>query len=183
MRASTTKPGYYGLLTSATNPHGIDFSGKVEVPQGFPQGEWCWAQVVTVNDTRVTAVGGQEKFSLNGKTCLDDTFPYVAVYATGAAEQKVDDSPMDPLPPLQNYTANKNFTMFVMFKPDGTDSRWVSLKSIEWGFSYSASLLAGTTNYRLLPQQADPIKLPSAPKSSVTQPEWQSIIQTGTWGP
>jgi hypothetical protein len=174
---------YYGLIGNASNQHGIDFSGSVQVPQGFEQGQWCYAQVIKTTRTRVTATGAQEKWSLNGKDCVDNSFPYEPPFVTGPATQRVDDSPIDPVPPLQNFTCSNNLTMYMMFKPAGNASRWVALKSITWGFGYSMSLVFGTQDYIPNPAPANQLQAPASPQSVTTQPEWEALIQTGSWGP
>src|SRR5262245_14461700 len=57
---------------------GIEFAGKVKVPQGFgfEEGEWSFAQLVTPARFRTTERNVSEAFEHNGVTGLDNRYPY-----------------------------------------------------------------------------------------------------------
>ena len=146
-----------GLFATAASPHGITYTGKVEVPDGCAEGRWNWVQLLspkryqTLDPTNV-----KQEYSLNGTWVLDTDYPYeptpygvhpgvTGSYATGALAKTNSDSPSEPLHAGLKSTSviDENFTMTIMFLPPGEESRYVPTKRIEWDWSGAATKGAG----------------------------------------
>ena len=126
----------------------INFTGLVKVPEGFKEGKWNWVQLITPQRF-FTEDGINKKFSLNGIKVLDTKYPYEPYnglfalnnyYSTGNQDQIAGDAPDTILKSNINKASveNESFTMYIMFCPDGDNSKYVPLKSVSWGYSISA---------------------------------------------
>lgn len=143
-----------GLFENAMGDYyGIIWEGDVFVPSGWPQGKWNWVQTGTPNISAVENSGNAVVYSTNGLTGLDTRYPTVPYppaphpgaafgYPTGAASNPSNtygDSPSIPVKPYKQCSYAASFTTYLMFLPDGSDSRYVPLKVMAWDLSFSAS--------------------------------------------
>ena len=144
--SSATKIGLFGV------PAGITFTGSVQVPAGFGPGQWNWVQITWPSRTQTRNDGVLERWIMNGKKYLDTTYPYepspytshpgsAGAYTTGAATQTNSDTPSTPL--LSSYkrlsTDDEHFTTYLMFLPEGPNSRYVPLAAMIWRYSVIAT--------------------------------------------
>lgn len=166
-------PNAIGLM----NPDGVGvkFSASVSLPQAFSQapnpeqGQWFLLQLSSL--TRRAALGAKGIHNpLYGQWGLDGSWPYPAAeddpftdsnaWATGTAFHHSYDSPRLPLQigMTKAYIDNDEFVTYVMFQPPGTDSEWVPLRSVAWGYSVAAVQVAGQLDWRYIgvPEQHIP---------------------------
>lgn len=153
---------------------GMDFTGKVTVPAGFPEGTWCCVQVLT-GRTAMTAKfddGTIVKMvrTSGGEYVLDSGFPYSEERSTGGTDGKEYDSPgyntgfAQSI--FQEYEAA--FKMYVLFKPAGKKSMYVSLRRLDWKFKGKMEKTAG--KWKLVPKSTAKSKEPAV--DDTTHPEW-----------
>lgn len=144
-------PGFYAgfyAVPGVIGGHGSQT--KVEVPVGWPQGRWHWVQVGTSVRTLTELNGSYKTKTLNGIHGLDTSYPYspkapastpniIASHTTGAKQEVMSDSPALLLSGYLARTADDDFTIYVMFLPDGVESRYVPLKKLRWGWDAEVS--------------------------------------------
>lgn len=112
------------------NAPGISFSRTATIPAGFSGDFQYWQRVDSTTRRRQKNDGSWMK--LEATNALDTHLPY-------AATATADDSPGVPLSgSYKKATASDSFTMWLMFKPTGSDSIWVPLRSVSWGWSGTA---------------------------------------------
>ncbi|MEZ0296707.1 MAG: hypothetical protein ACAI35_09675 [Candidatus Methylacidiphilales bacterium] len=135
---------YAGLFRTAgaTGPNaGIAFTGKVTLDSKFGVGQWQWVQLVTMarmiklfDDTWIRS-------KQYGTEVLDTQYPYNGPHSTDDPFPAYD-TPRHPLPDSGAYkyleVDNESFSMYLLFKPPGVDSRFVPLKVVHWFWSISA---------------------------------------------
>ena len=174
-----------GSLLILTDPfgssHGISFTGKVTVPAGWPKGKWRWVQLLTPMDTKVDTEGNTKTFSLNGTKCLDTTYPYkptgglIDWYETNI-EKTDTDTPQQGLLGFKSVDIKESFQMFIMFLPDGKESRYVPTKSVIWSWGGLAKLSDGG-EWSL----TSPIQFLDKETDNANHPQWSDNIRQGTY--
>jgi hypothetical protein len=105
---------------------GVEFEAEVTVPQGFSEGHWQFVQVL-MQDLRWEAFTGGKMKKVSSDWALDNKYPYKTETETDEEDTAID-SPGVQLPSalIKKYTADMDFKMFVMFKPSGDNSIYVS---------------------------------------------------------
>ncbi len=168
---------------------GLTFNGTVSVPAGWPEGEWHYVQLVTSNRQFQTFSGNNPSAPwYHGLTVLDNSYPYfpgphgthpetnVGHFTTGTTDQQGGDSPATGGlgPVVQSVIVADAFSTFLMFKPDGQDSRYVPILRLDWNWNASAEN-TGTTE---APQWVVPEGPPSigVPYKTSVHPMWQHNI-------
>jgi hypothetical protein len=117
----------------------------------------------TVNDNRrMKLSGGSWKRSCTECTLaggykadgviLDSSFPYktidgISERSVGTASYEWVDSPMTALnglraqePTIREHHIADSFSTYLIYKPEGADSKWVPLKKVDWQFKAGAVL-------------------------------------------
>ena len=143
---------------------GMDFEACVHATPGFDPGKWFYVQTVTPNRKYTRQDGNVWAWENNGKVMLDRQYPYdprsdafdwpydqinpADGYANDGESHKAGDSPKmgvdgDPDDPSDICTRvevwKESFTMYLMFRPPGTNSREIPLRSVNWDWSADAS--------------------------------------------
>lgn len=178
-------PTKLGLFAAGGSAQGIDYTGKVTVPTGWPQGQWHWVQVVTPGRTKVDTSGATKPWSLNGQQVLDTTYPYEPApygshpgttggYATNSQHTDYD-APATTLPGWTSVTVSDSFQMFIMFLPDGQDSRYVPTQSVTWTWGGAAQLSNGSWSLTAPTQSASPAS------ENSTHPTWTNNVKNGSF--
>ena len=149
------KPGSMGdvvqLAPNGNSKEGIDFDGKATLPPGWPPGKWNWIQLVTMFRVFSSPSGSTVANPKNGQLVLDTTYPYsprpigshpadeVGATQTGSSHLSGDSPFVELLPIFSSVTINHHFQMYLMFKPDGVESRYVPLSRLDWIWLATAS--------------------------------------------
>jgi hypothetical protein len=166
--------------------HGIQWEGDVFVPAGWPQGKWQWVQTGTPNITVTDNSGNALVYSTNGQTGLDTKYPAAPLpagshpgnaggYPTGVPSDGSNthgDSPSLVLTDLRDCSFAASFTTWLMFLPDGAESRYVPLKSMTWDMNATAAkdLVSGEWSILSSGQNA------SLPETTTNHPTWNMNI-------
>ena len=133
---------YAGFFANEGQQGGFNSIGKVDVPAGWPEGKWHWVQVGTSNRTLTELDGTYKTYSKNDIYGLDTNYPYAprpsGSHPTGS-EQTTSDIPRILLSGYNARTADDDFSVYIMFLPDGQASRYVPLKKLDWGWNAEAS--------------------------------------------
>ncbi len=121
---------YYGTHAKV----GIRWVCKATAPAG---GDGEIAATQLVNDIRKrTYNAGNSESRISGEFMLDSTVPYdpaVPITAGASATWSSNDNPSSPLTSdFAKKSANPSYRTYFMYKPDGTDSIWVTLMKLEW---------------------------------------------------
>jgi hypothetical protein len=140
------KTNYFGLhpdlTTTPPQTAGFFANGRVLLPsqfQGGSPGEWGYVQTyrasIAARDSDGIALAPGMVYTEAG---LDAAFPYNDnTFSTGSSKHSMNDTPGfefgDPTK-LNEVNYSAQFTTFVIFKPPGARSKWVSLADTRWRF-------------------------------------------------
>lgn len=175
-----------GLFENAPGDYdGIVWEGEVFVPAGWPQGKWNWVQTGTPNISVIENSGNPLVYSTNGQTGLDTRYPVAPAppashpgaaqgYSTGIPINPATtsgDSPSIILSDFKQCSYAANLTTYLMFLPDGTESRYVPLKSMNWNLSFTASKDA-SNSWSIQSQSVNA----EQPQSTTNHPKWDKNI-------
>jgi hypothetical protein len=128
-----------GLHSNSNSPlGGLGMHGSVSTPQGEPQGIWHWVQLGKVERSKTNSDGVVFQFSMNGIKALDTSYGYSADYATDGNQKSISDSPAMICVGWQSVSAQDDFDLYQMFRPHGTESRFVPLAWVAWGWNGTA---------------------------------------------
>jgi hypothetical protein len=134
-----------GGLVNGTSRPGITWTANVTAPPIIGGGQIAFNQLINGTFLRYvegnTSPSGKNSYT-NGNYMLDDEFPYVnpvSVLNTLTS----NDSPGVPLvrtssSPYNKYTASFSFQTYLIYKPTGTNTIWVTLSVISWGWNATA---------------------------------------------
>jgi hypothetical protein len=160
---------------------GIQWEGDVTVPAGWPQGKWQWVQTGTPNISVTRNNGDPLVFSTNGQTGLDTRYPTAPLpkgshpgtaggYPTGVYDRSdmFGDSPSLPLTDYRDCSYAASFTTYMMFLPDGTESRYVPLKSMAWNMHVTAAKDTQSGEWSISSSGQDA----QLPETTTTHPNW-----------
>ena len=161
---------YMGLGTpDATDTNGITWTAYVESPIG---GSIAFTQLVNSDCIFTYPTGRSLELSTRGEFMLDTNTQYANEYLPIAANTGAilisTDSPGGPVGSGNHVSNTGYFETFLMYKPDGLDSIWVTLRQLHWWWSGDASPLSGTpakwildgSDYSHDPTSMDSILLP-----------------------
>ena len=136
---------YFGAYDSSP---GIKWEAEVATPANG-QGEIAIVQLVNVLHERTSddAANTKERLSSDGKLVLDNAvvspiyFDEVTKLGNNDTQTYSNsDSPGNPLGPGRKFvTATDSFETYLMYKPTGDDSIWVTLSVLTWSWSGSAT--------------------------------------------
>lgn len=126
---------------------GITWDAEVETPDGYGAGDIGFVQLALRNDERTKddAASTVQTINTNGVFVLDDLNANVFYTSTGIADGATstlteDDTPGMPLRADDKKMVRFNsFQLYVMYKPDGADNIWVTLRILEWHWEGSAT--------------------------------------------
>jgi len=160
---------------------GIEFTKTVNVPAGFA-GDTQWVQVVddTTRRFRVESTGDWYRFE-KFNAC-DTVYPYPPVTdlttndspLIGLEGQDLYGNPVD----LDGATMDDNFTMYLMFKPDGVGNIWVPLRRVSWGWTGECLKAGSTWNGTDL---VDDDKWANNDVDCIHHPQWIQNIEPVEW--
>jgi len=169
---------------------GSQWDAQVTAPAGG-DGQIGFTQLINVNRARTPNVGAVQNFSSGGAFILDDglgiQYSGPQAIAAGASATlngaAYADSPGTPLTSnLRSKTANESFQLFLMYKPSGADSIWVTLRQGAWTWQGTATRTgapAAATNNWVLGPGARMTR--TAPTDSTTLPVWTSSFASVSW--
>ena len=153
---------------------GILLEGRVDMPEGFDEGDWFFSQIVTPGRWREEANGqNREKLELNGCLCLDGDYQWGG-HNTGNSDQ-VKDNPSIGLVGdgieegnWVKHESDEVFTTYIMFRPPGDDVRDVPLQFVQW--TWKGVALKGPLRWYLDPGTGD--QSASSPAETTMHPQW-----------
>jgi hypothetical protein len=131
--------------------NGSSWGAKVTYPSGYTSDPsekgWNYTQLVKTHRTRVNNGVNQLRSMNDDAHILDSTFGYDPVdpnlYPTGK-EIVYGDSPNEPLlGTMSSLSVNDNFTLYVLFKPIGSGSRYVPLHNWTWYWKVDLNKVGG----------------------------------------
>jgi hypothetical protein len=165
---------YIAFISTPQGP-GVSFSGDVQNPDGLSNGLWHFVQIIKKTSTIFNDKGKCQKIETND-VVLDSQYPYepqslVDSWTTGSGIHNARDSPGKPLTGSNQVNANDQFSMYIMFKPEGPQSKWVPLKCIDWGWSFCAKLVENSWNIY------SPEKFLNPACETVIHPQWGENIK------
>jgi hypothetical protein len=88
-----------------------------------------------------------------------------------------------------SYFQLENYDTYLMYKPSGTDSIWVPIETVSWGFTayvkvetgglFGNYVLDANKNYiwDLNAQDSENPKITHGPSPAVTEPTWTHVFQ------
>jgi hypothetical protein len=169
---------------------GSQWDAQVTAPAGGA-GQVGFTQRILVNRTRSPNAGADQHFSSGGQFILDGDLgiQYSGPQAIAAGGSTTlngaayADSPATPLTAdLRAKSANESFELYLMYKPAGADSIWVTLSQGTWGW-------AGSTTRTGAPASAanvwTPVAGASMPSSngadSTALPVWTAQFSSIAW--
>jgi hypothetical protein len=136
------------LMLNQGFSYGASWRTAVSIPTSFSgYGQFSYAQLITPEDY-LTPYGGTEIGGPNnGHIGLDQKFPYLGdQYTTDNNSYNDGDSPAIPLnfvrtsPDLYGSVRMMSvFKTYLMFKPPGTDVKWVPLAESDWHLDMGAT--------------------------------------------
>lgn len=128
------------LANSTGTVQGATFNRQnPDIPTPFSGGEFQFVQLVSYSlNGSYTSTTSTTPIPINqSESGLDGCYPY------GLNDTTVRDSPSlqldDPNFVFQNVSVSNTWSMFLMYKPTGTGSEWVPLRSIDWAWAYTAT--------------------------------------------
>jgi hypothetical protein len=164
---------------------GIEFHGRVDLPDGFEEGEWCWGQTVKSDRPITNMDGSKEVMVLTGVWCLDKSFPYgrsneySCIYETGTGATTSDSPAVILTSSHRIRSADDLFTTYQMFRPAGVVSCWVPLRSLDWHWNCVIERQQdGSWGVVSSGSGADEASSPCE-----THPEWENNIKDAIYPP
>jgi hypothetical protein len=158
---------------------GMEFEGSIPTPVGWPAGRMAWVQLVTPSRVWTYANGLFGGHAKNNIQCLDTSYPFA--YAGESPESETGqihpfrDSPGTPLVPGRlTSTVFDQFTLYLMFKPDGEESKYVPVKRQDWSWSGQATFNEAIQDWIVPPI---PPFIGNQQETS-THPQWQENVDT-----
>jgi hypothetical protein len=160
---------HFGVLSTSGTP-GITFSRSISIPTGFT-GNTQWVQVVDSTLRTRTPNGGNTQ-TLQGSG-LDTTYPYTTTILS------TEDSPRSGVSPCDysSVSVSDSFTMWLMFRPTGTNAIWVPLRQVSWSWAgqgdrfTSCGWILSSSSHSTNPADTD----------STTFPTWTSNVSSLTF--
>ena len=182
---AVSNPGFPGAgleLHFGTNATpGISWTLTATAPAGGV-GQIAGTQLINITRTRDPNVGARQTLSSGGAYVLDDGIPTsgpyanltVAIASGATATWNTDDSPGSPLSSgFKKATASDQFRIYFMYRPDGADSIWVTLKRLDWNWG-------GETTRVLAPPGGNTWNPPTGVANS-TNPSGTDTTELPTW--
>jgi hypothetical protein len=161
---TNVKPGIQWTLTATAPPGG--------------GGEIAGTQTANPPHTRTTNAGVVESRKTGGNFLLDNSLPYapsVPIAAGASATWTSDDTPGIPLTSnLRSVTGTFQGRLYFMYRPSGTDSIWVTLARLDWGW-------AGTTTRVGAPASTGNRWTPPTAVSDTPNPSGSASTELPTW--
>lgn len=168
--------------------YGINCFGSVILPSEGDEGHWNWVQTVTPNVTLVDKQNITMVLTDNGQFGVDGRYPAAPLptgdhpgnagsHVTGAPSSpsnQFGDSPSVGLTDFKSFTFAAELTTYLMFLPDGEESRYVPLKSMNWDLDFSASLNLNTLQWNIDSSNANA----EEPHEEQEHPIWNKRITT-----
>jgi hypothetical protein len=155
----------------------------VRVPEGWQEGKWNWVQLITVGRSRTYSDGKVSTHNQNGNKILDSNYPYdptpygahpgnAGAHSTGETLGIHQDNPRVPLGSATSAVVAEAFEAYVMFLPDGQESRYVPLRILNWQWA-GVGTSSGTSS-GLFPTTG---ATPTPPSDTSTHPVWTNYFR------
>jgi len=161
---------------------GITWTANVGAPPVIGGGHIAYNQQISIEDLRRynNNVPKQKDIWMQQGFVLDGTFPYDDYLSTSVSNALVSqDTPWcklqrkDGTQSFDAYRRQDSFKVYLIYKPVGTSTIWVTLSVIHWGWSGTASYNATTDKWQV-PFPAITGGGNGVPSSSL--PEWDKRI-------
>lgn len=182
----------FGVL--APNEYGISWSGVVTTSD-IGEGEVAFVQLVNADRRRTLKDEDSTKMKMtsNGLFFLDslnNIVQYLSVVTPiGGNDTKSQSNTDSPGTDIENYSGgfgysrismNDQYRLYLMYKPDGDGSIWVTLRRLDW-FCNGAASLNDVNEWVLEPGQSSSHNPGSS--NSIELPEWPACMQDQAWVP
>ena len=153
---------------------GIRFSlSSITIPSPFTGGDKQWVQ--TINRT-ITATSTSGQTGMITQTGLDGCYPYDVINAPSTF-----DSPGTELSAFTYAKYDAQWSMWLMYKPTGSDSSWVPLRKVNWHWFAEAQLMNSVWN---LINHTDPNQpIQPVDMDTISFPIWSYIVPSLAGGP
>ena len=135
----------FGFFSKAVggDKYGIDYTGSVTTPSGWPAGKWNWVQLVKSHREFHNTTGTHTGMGDGTTSKLDTFYPYkpepysgnplvAGSYPADASEHIDHDLPSEPLFGRVSIEVHETFETYLMFLPPGSGSRYVPLQQVGW---------------------------------------------------
>jgi hypothetical protein len=156
-------------------------TAKVTTPGGFDVGAWVFTNVIkqsvgtTKNSQGNCLSVTTSDFYLDEFAYMPPIPPDTVPYPANGSLHGAQDTPGVDGTDLSNAKADMSFKTYIMFKPAGSTSRFVALKTASWGIKYCGS--AGTpwviSNSTRTPLTGNPT---FQDPPGFKQPEWDANL-------
>ena len=134
-------PSEMALWSSSYNSQtaGMWYVGSVDTPSDFEtpaHGDWNWTQVMKGMSRWYRHKNGSYydyNGNFSGAPRLDTLYPYDGTYTANGSSGVSSDTPGSP---IESYMTERSiddqFDMFMLYRPPGTNSKYVPLHHINW---------------------------------------------------
>lgn len=161
---------------------GIVFTASVDHPADKFGSEGEFQCVQLVNDGLHYTTIKEKQFVGNSyhQWVLDNSYPYLPSIATGNGKEFDDLPSAGPENDAKKQGTADQFIMYLMFKPPGSNTKWVPLKEMGWQWKFEAVI----TNFiwTLVPGSTGAtVNSPGTPTH--THPEWKANWSPFQWVP
>jgi len=161
MQVNTKAPGdpnyelWAGPIPNSGQSNGMDWKASVYTPTtpAFGTGSLEIVQIVTPNEswTLKTVPPQPQSSPDNNVSELDGSCPYEGALSTELAQPLLDgDTPgihlTSSTPIFASATDKSSFIDYLLYKPPGSNSQWITLAQFAWSINGSASI-PGTGNW------------------------------------
>ncbi len=145
-------------------------------------GQWGYAQIINPGENFVLTDGSRAASTDSGVPALDNTFPYEGTHTLDGGQQKDGDAPALPLnDAFAEVFMTDVFKTYLMFRPSGSDTRWVPLAETGWDTEFDAKE-PGSGHWTDYPANtsAGPVLPIFDFKPQNVYPSWNKVLPKGT---
>ena len=178
---------------NSNQPYGIFFTTQVLTPTLFASpsyGIWNMVQCVAPNLWTTRYQSWEVADPGNGGSGLDTRYPFYpgngsnpsfpsGIVANNLIAQPYDGPGLGNLSnTIRRYRVQERFNTFVMYLPPGTDTQWVPVWLIDWGWSAddTATIVNGLPDWsKTNASSSDAVGINSNARTLLF-PKWQSVI-------
>jgi hypothetical protein len=158
------------------NNPGITWTASVNAPDPGA-GLIAFTQLVSADRHQTLTDGTKKKLTSNGDYVLDNALgiQYRRSVPDNQLLQEYD-YPNVGTAGMKELSANDSFHLYLMYKPAGDDSIWVTLRLLDWYWNFSAHLVG--SNWVV-----DSSSYPTQPLvvNSIELPQWLGFVTSIGW--
>jgi hypothetical protein len=132
---------------NVADKYGIIYAGSAITPPGWATGKWNWVQLIK-SKRLFDNTTGTHTYMGDGVTFkLDSWYPYkpgpssgnpavAGSYPADGSKHDDKDLPNEPTLGRTRVECHEIFETYLMFKPPGSGSRYVTLKKVVWKWGW-----------------------------------------------